>query len=203
MAASALEMEDAQHILDLLETTVDIPIGTRSSGWPTRSLEPGLRSGSVGNLASARRVVELVDQVHDPFARCSFRCDYKATHSIWVRSTKTLKNKRCWYWRTLPTSALIRLFPTRTTSLRSPSPDSIGIQTLIASWTTRFVSHGDAATTRPTKRLRRANANTRPGGRAAEACAIEPPDLSGSLRSMRGRGPRVARTGARHARTPR
>ena len=41
-----------------------------------KKIGAGTRLGSVGNLADARRVVELVDQVHDPFARCSFRCNY-------------------------------------------------------------------------------------------------------------------------------
>ena len=76
MAASALEIDEAHDLLDVLEATSDRSDRFELVRMADKKLGVGLRFGEIRSLAEARRVAELVTHVDDPFVRCSFRSFY-------------------------------------------------------------------------------------------------------------------------------
>ena len=76
MTSSALELEETHALLDVLEASLDRSDQYEFVRMADKRLAAEVRLGAVRSLSRARRVVELVDQVDDPFARCSFRCNF-------------------------------------------------------------------------------------------------------------------------------
>ena len=186
MAASALEMNEARDILDVLESTADQTDRYEIVRMADKKLGAGTRAGSVGNLANARRVVELVDHVHDPFARCSFRCNY--AYSLDLSS----------FYEDAHEQALLVLADAADFRVDPALPYAHYVLAIALAGLGRY-SDAHRELDNAVRESRRCSddfglQNAFAGrmrvlvqeGRAAEACAIEPPDLSGSLRSMRG-----------------
>ena len=151
-----------------------------------KKLGTGTRSGSVGSLASARRVVELVDQVHDPFARCSFRCIYG--YALDLGS----------FYDDAHEQALLVLTDAADFRVDPALPYAHYVLAIALAGLGRY-SDAHRELDDAVRESRRCSddyglQNAFAGrmrilvqeGRAAEACGIEPPDLSSSLRSMRG-----------------
>jgi len=72
MCLSVLERPEAKDQLDELVSSVVESNAEDQVRMADRQLSVGIRFGSVRHLATSRRVLELVDQVDDPFTRCSF-----------------------------------------------------------------------------------------------------------------------------------
>ena len=146
MAASALEMNEARDILDVLESTADQTDRYEIVRMADKKLGAGTRAGSVGGLANARRVVELVDHVHDPFARCSFRCNY--AYSLDLSSFYEDAHEQALL--VLADAAEFRVDPALPYAHYVLAIALAGwgdTPTPIESWITQFASRDDAATT--------------------------------------------------------
>ncbi len=73
MCLAALELDEAHELLHALEQTVPPHDTDELVRMADKQLSLGYRFGFLRHLDDARRVVELVPTVGDPFARCSFR----------------------------------------------------------------------------------------------------------------------------------
>jgi LuxR family maltose regulon positive regulatory protein len=76
MCSSALEQPEARELLRELEDTVELGNPREIVRMVDKQLSVGFRFGFVRHLQDARRVAELVADLADPFARCSFRSMY-------------------------------------------------------------------------------------------------------------------------------
>ena len=76
MCASALELDEAHGLLELLESTVGQSDPYELVRMVDKKLGMDFRSGAIRHLGEARRVSELVSHLADPFVRCSFRCAF-------------------------------------------------------------------------------------------------------------------------------
>jgi ATP/maltotriose-dependent transcriptional regulator MalT len=187
MCASALELESAFALLRQLEasqvTTSDPLELVRMAD---KRLGLGFRFGFIRNLAEARLVAELVPQVRDPFARCSFRCALScalnlssyyreaATHAsaVLAEASDLRISPVLPYGHTMLASALAgqRNYASAHRELDLATEESrrcidlFAEQMIYASRVRVLLQEG----------------------RAAEACAIEPPELGHSLPAMRG-----------------
>lgn len=75
MCSSALELPSSHELLRQLEESMPSPADAfELVRMADKRLGLGFRFGYIHDLAQARSVAELVAQVDDPFARCSFRC---------------------------------------------------------------------------------------------------------------------------------
>lgn len=73
MCLSALELDEAHELLGALEQAVSPHEPDELVRLADKQLSLGFKFGFLRHLDDARRVVELVSTVGDPFARCSFR----------------------------------------------------------------------------------------------------------------------------------
>jgi ATP/maltotriose-dependent transcriptional regulator MalT len=186
MAASALEYDEAGEMLELLESTADHSDPHELVRMADKKLGLDFRSGAVRTMANARAVAELVTQLSDPFARCSFRCafayalnlgaHYAEAHEqaslLYDDSTEFRVDPALPYAHSMLAMALGGLSRYRDAHIELDNAaresrrcsDEFGLQSVYAIRLRLLVQEG----------------------RAAEAASIEPPDLSHSLRSMRG-----------------
>jgi DNA-binding CsgD family transcriptional regulator len=187
-AAAALELEDAAT--DLLEelqvhATGDFDL-TEAVRTADKRLVLGIRFGCIRGLADARQVEELLPSVPDPFVRCSFRgtfscalnlsSEYAQALRVATEMTEDAAEFRVEfalaYGSLMQATALagLRRFEDSYDRLNAAyaqavhCTDSFGQQAVYAG-RVRTLLHQ---------------------GRIAEACALEPPDLSKSLPGMRG-----------------
>jgi ATP/maltotriose-dependent transcriptional regulator MalT len=186
MASSALELEETHALLDVLEGSLDRSDRYELVRMAEKRLGAEVRMGAVRSLANARSVLELVDQVEDPFARCSFRATFSMALSLGAfyeegHAQASLMYADAVEFRVDPVlpyaySALslslagLGRFEDAYRALDDSARESrrcndeVGLQNVFAIRTRVLVAEG----------------------RAKEACGIEPPDLSHSLRSGRG-----------------
>ncbi len=82
MCASALELDEAHDMLRFLEESSIGYEPMELVRLADKQLSLGFRFGFVTHLRDARRVVELVRSVDDPFVRCSFRSMYSWALSL-------------------------------------------------------------------------------------------------------------------------
>ena len=187
MAASALELDETHTLLDVLEASLDRSDRYELVRMADKRLGAEVRLGAVRSLASARRVVELVDQVDDPFARCSFRCNFAYSLNLSAfydeaHEQASLAFADAVEFRVDPVLAV------RPLNVRDLSRRDSGVTAMrTVHWTMRPENRSDATTSTGLQNVFAIRARVLvQEGRANEACAIEPPDLSHSLRSMRG-----------------
>ena len=146
----------------------------------------GFRFGYVRHLNDARRVAELVPLVEDPFSRCSFRSVYG--WALALGSFYTEAREQAQYLLDEATEyrvdvalpyaqgilgyslAGLRKFEEAQEALRSSRSSSRAINDPFAD------RNAYALTIRVMLQE----------GRAAEACAVEPPEATGSIKSVRG-----------------
>lgn len=186
-AAASLELDLAYELLGELEVT---PRGdfdpTEVIRTADKKLALGLRFGSVTSLSEAKAVEELLPSVVDPFVRCSFRCMLSCALNLaaeygHARAVAAAMNEDATAFRiefTLPYAFLmegtalagLRCFDDahacldKAHSQAMRCTDDFGLQAVYTG-RVRALLHE---------------------GRVAEACSLEPPDLSNSLPGMRG-----------------
>ena len=142
--------------------------------------------GTVRSLANARRVLGLVGKVEDPFARCSFRCNFAYCLNMGAFYDEAREQASLAFLDAVE----FRVDPVL------PYAHSM-VATSFAGRGHYRVAH--SALDNAIKESKRCNDEYGmqnvfaircrvlvEEGRAGEACSIEPPDLSNSLRSMRG-----------------
>jgi len=187
MCASALELESAHDLLQQLEESqVSDSDPLELVRMADKRLGLGFRFGFIRDLGGARLVAELVPQVSDPFARCSFRCALACALNLSAyyaeaatHATAVLDEARDLridpvlpYGHTMLAVALAgrRRYSIAHQQLDQAAVESrrcndlFGEQMVYASRVRMLLQEG----------------------RVAEACAIEPPDLVNSLPAMRG-----------------
>ncbi len=187
MCASALELDAAHGLLKALELDSD------AGGEPLeivrladKRLGLGFRFGFIRDLADARLAAQLVPRVADPFARCSFRCalanalnlsSYYAEAMVHAQAVadeaRDLRiDLALPYGHTMMAAALAgqRAYSEAHDQLDQAAialqrcNDVFGQQSVYASRVRILLQEG----------------------RVPEACAIEPPDVTAALPSMRG-----------------
>jgi DNA-binding CsgD family transcriptional regulator/tetratricopeptide (TPR) repeat protein len=186
-AAASLEREVAWELLDELEV---LPKGdfdpTEVLRTADKKVALGLRFGSIESLQEAKSVEELLPSVPDPFVRCSFRCmlscalnlaaEYKhaldAATAMYDDASEFRVEFAIPYALLMQGTALagLRRFHDAHECLSAALPqavrctDSFAQQSVYTGRVRAFLHEG----------------------KVAEACGLEPPDLSNSLPGMRG-----------------
>jgi DNA-binding NarL/FixJ family response regulator len=186
-AAAALELDIAHELLEELQTSPGEGLDpTECVRTADKRLALGLHFGGITSLAEAKRVSELLEAVSDPFVRCSFRSTFSCAlnlaaeyDSAFLVATNLISDStelRVEFARTygslMKGAALagLRRFPEAHDALAESfreavqCHDAFAQQGVYAGRVRAFLQEG----------------------RVAEACALEPPDLSDSLPSMRG-----------------
>lgn len=187
MCCSALELESAHELLHVLEASQQEGSDPLELvRMADKRLGLGFRFGFIKNLQEARAVAELVPQVSDPFARSSFRC--ALAYALNLSS----------YYQEAHRHALDALDEAVDLRIDPVLPSA---HTMLAISLAGQRRYGDAH-----EQLDRAAVETRrcvdlfgeqmvyssrmrlllQEGRAAAACAVEPPELKDSLPAMRG-----------------
>ena len=186
-AAASLEHDAAWGLLEELQVT---PTGdfdpTEALRTADKKLALGLRFGSIRSLPDAKTVEELLPSVPDPFVRCSFRCmlscalnlaaDYGHALRAAIAMQEDATEFRVEF--ALPYASLMRA--TALAGLRR-FDEAYGCLDAALGHAIRCTdSFGQQSVY--TGRVRALLHE----GRVAEACALEPPDLTDSLPGMRG-----------------
>lgn len=186
-AAMALEQETAHVLLAELEREAgERPDPTDAVRTVDKRIALGLRFGSLESLSEARRIGELLPFVHDPFARCSFRSTFSCALNLGseyelalrvasdlLREAQELRVDFALPYGSLMRGAALagmRQFDDAYVALQQAHDDAVGCSDL-------FGQQGVYAG-RVRALLHQA--------RVSDACALEPPDLSGALPGMRG-----------------
>ncbi len=186
MCAAALELDEAHELLERLESTAVNADPFDLVRMADKKLGMGFRFGTVKHLVAARRVAELVPHIADPFVRCSFRCAFSYALNLAAFYDEGADQARLLladasefkvdpalpYAHSMAAAALagVRRYDEAHAELDKAVAESrrcndeFGEQSVYA-WRVRLLSED---------------------GRASDACAIEPPSLEDSLRSMRG-----------------
>lgn len=186
MCAGALELPEAHDLMKELEASSDGHDPTELVRLADKRLSLGFRFGYVRHLKDARRVSELVPRVEDPYVRCSFRSMYS-----WA----------------LILGCCYREARTQAEYLLADATEyRVDVAVSHAQAMLGYSLAGLREFREAEEQLRRADEAARAvndpfaehnayalmvrvllqQGRAAEACAIEPPDVTESVRGMRG-----------------
>ena len=187
-AAAALELEDvATELLEELQVpaTGDFDL-TEAVRTADKRLVLGVRFGCIRGLADARKVEELLPSVSDPFVRCSFRGTFSCAlnlaaeygHALRVATEMIDDASEFRVEFALPYGSLMQA--TALAGLRRFEASYDRFNAAFAQAVRCTDSFGQQAVY--TGRVRAMLHE----GRVAEACVLEPPDLSNSLPGMRG-----------------
>ena len=186
MCAAALELPEAHDLMAVLEESSRGQEPVELVRLADKRLSLGFRFGYVRHLAEARRISELVPLVDDPFVRCSFRSMYS-----WALTLG------CFYREANVQAAQL---------LEDAMEYRVDIAVSHAQAMLGYSLAGLREFPEAEERLRQAAAAARSlndpfgeqnayalvvrvllqQGRAAEACAIEPPAVADSVKGMRG-----------------
>jgi DNA-binding CsgD family transcriptional regulator len=186
MCLAALEQEEAHELLQELEASASLGDARDQVRMADKRLSLGFRFGFINQLAEARRVAALVQQIADPIVRCSFRSMF-----AWALVLAS------YYDEALAQACLLC---EDATEYRVDLALSYGHSTAGAALAGlhRFdeavdrLQHGAAEAKRTHDENGEQNSYSIrmrvlvQAGQVAEACASEPPDLSRALKSMRG-----------------
>lgn len=186
MCTAALERPEAHRLLDELAGSVIGSDANDQVRMADRQLGVGFRFGYVKGLADSRRAAELVDLVEDPFARCSFLSLHAwalALGAFYSEAYETVA-------RLEQLATQLRLHPavpyansTKAVALAGMGHHETAREAIeVADRAARRVNDENAVQNAYAIRIRVLLQD----GAAAEACATEPPDLTGALPSMRG-----------------
>jgi DNA-binding CsgD family transcriptional regulator len=186
-AAIDLELDQSHALIDELKATAGEGLDAAESiQQADKHLVLGLRFGSVTSLGEARRVAELLPSVPDPFLRCSFGSMFSCAlnlaadyaHALQVATAMVDDALRFRVVFAVPYGYLmggaalagLRRFDEAHEALSQAHAQAVHCTDL-------FAQQGAYA-----GRVRAFLHE----GRVAEACSLEPPDLSVSLPAMRG-----------------
>jgi DNA-binding NarL/FixJ family response regulator len=186
MCAAALELPEAHTLIRLLESTASRTEPRELVRMADKQLSLGFRFGFIDHLADARRAVELVPEVEDPVIRCSFRSMYACGLNLSGYYSDALEQGR----------ALLEDARNFRVDLALPYGHAMSAAALAG---LRRYEEAYAELAHATTESRRCNdpngeqtayairvRTLIQQGRAVDACALEPPDLSAALKAMRG-----------------
>jgi DNA-binding NarL/FixJ family response regulator len=186
-AAIDLELDRSRELLQELEATVEDPLDAAESIQAAgKRLLLGLRFGALPPLSEAKRVAELLPSVADPVLRCSFGSTFSCVLNLSAEYAHAL------------TVAGVMIDDAIEFRVRFALPYGYLMSSAALSGLRRFEEAHDALSNSFEHAVRCADTFGQQAvyagrvraflheGRVAEACALEPPDLSESLPAMRG-----------------
>jgi DNA-binding CsgD family transcriptional regulator len=186
-AAIDLELERSRQLLEELKASADVGFDeTEVLRQTDKQLLLGLRFGSVPSLVGAKKVAELLPSVPDPFLRCSFGSMFSCALNLSAEYEQALQ----------VADNLIQDAQTFRVKFAMPYGYLMGGAALAGlrrfSEAHEALSHAHAEAMHCTDIF--AQQGTYAGrvrallheGKVAEACSVEPPDLTESLPMMRG-----------------
>jgi len=186
MCTSALERPEAHEILGELVRSVVSSDARDQVRMADKQLSVGFRFGFVKHLADSRRAAELVHEVPDPFVRCSFL----SVHA-WALALGSYYEEAL-----IASDQLLADTAQHRVDLVLPYAYSLRAAVLAGLGDQDGAQQAVDKADRLARRLADENGlqnsyATRvrvllQAGGAAEACAIEPPDIARALPSMRG-----------------
>jgi ATP/maltotriose-dependent transcriptional regulator MalT len=186
MCSAALEQPEAHDMLRLLEGSVQHGDPRELVRMVDKQISVGLRFGYVRHLADARQVAELLPEVEDPIARCSFRSMYAWALTLACDYSTAFQEA----------SALIDDATEFRISVALPYGHATAAAALAG-----LKRYDEALDHTAQARVESRRCNDTNGeqnaysielrvllqsGMAAAACAIEPPDLGAAVRWMKG-----------------
>ena len=186
VCAAALELDEAHVLMKSLEDSVRRTDPLELLRLADRRLGLGLRFGSLNSLGDARAAVELLPDVDDPFARCSFRSVYSyglvlASHySDALEHAQALVTDAREFRIDLALPYAYAICGAALTGLRRFPEAHAELDLAFAE--ARRCNDLNAEQNVYSLRLRCLLHESQ----VAEACAIEPPDLAHALRATRG-----------------
>jgi LuxR family transcriptional regulator, maltose regulon positive regulatory protein len=186
MCACALELDEAHALLETLEATAQNSDPFELVRMADKRLGMGFRFGTVKHLAAARRVSELVSHIADPFVRCSFRCAFSyalnlaAFYDDALVQAKLLLEDASEFKVDPALPYAHSMIAAALAGLRNYDQAHAALDTAVAESRRCNDEFGEQSVYACRVRVLSEE------GRASEACAIEPPGLEDSLRSMKG-----------------
>jgi ATP/maltotriose-dependent transcriptional regulator MalT len=186
MCTAALERPEAHELLDELERSVIVSDARDQVRMADKQLSVGFRFGFVRHLADSRAVYELLDEVADPFIRCSFLSMHAWALVLGAYYEDALSAAR----RLIADATDFRVRPALPYGYASEAIAAAGLgETDLALAGIDRAAH-EARKIHDVNGLQNAYALRMrillQAGAAAEACATEPPDIDSALPSMRG-----------------
>ncbi len=186
MCAGALELSEAHDLIQGLEESLIEHDPTELVRLVDKQLSIGFRFGYVRHLQDARRVVELVPRIDDPFVRCSFRSMYSWALILGCFYAEANEHAQ----RLLDDATEFRVDVAVSHAQAMLGYSSAGLkrfeeaheQLIRADASARAVNDPFGEHNAYALRIRVMLEE----GRAADACAVEPPDARGSVRAMQG-----------------
>jgi DNA-binding CsgD family transcriptional regulator/tetratricopeptide (TPR) repeat protein len=186
MCTAALERTEAHALLEQLESSVVASDARDQVRMADKQLSVGFRFGFVRHLPNSRAVYELVDQVDDPFVRCSFLSMHAWALSLGAHYDEALEVAG----KLLTDATDFRVRPAlpyghgnRAVALAGLGDYEHALQAISrAEREARKVNDVNGIQNAYAIRMR----ILLQAGAVAEACATEPPDVSEALLSMKG-----------------
>lgn len=186
MCLAALERPSAQVLLEELERTTSPADARDQVRLADKRLSVGFRFGFVQHVAEARRVAELVPAIRDPAVRCSFRSMFAWALVLTASYADALQEAD----GLIKDAAEYRVDYALPYGHTAAAAALAGMRDFEGALDQVATAAGEAARTSDEYGVQNAySIKLRilvQCGRAADACAIEPPDLARSLPSMRG-----------------
>jgi DNA-binding NarL/FixJ family response regulator len=186
MCLSALERITAHDRLQELSESVDGTDACDQVRMVDKQLSLGFRFGFIRHLSDARRVVELVPQLKDPLIRCSFRSMYSWALVLSAYYGEALEQARLLIDDAEEYRVGLALPYGNATSAAALA----GLKEYDAAKEHIAIARAEARRVNDFNGIQNAYAiQVRvllEKGDVAEACAIEPPEVTHALRSMKG-----------------
>ncbi len=186
MCTAALERPEAHKLLEELQRSVLVSDARDQIRLADKQLSVGFRFGFIRHLSDSRAVYELVEQVDDPFVKCSFLSMHGWALVLGAHYDEALHVAR----QLLAHATDFRVRPAlpyghtiHAVSLAGLGHHDRALEAVEqASREARRVNDVNGAQNAYAIRMR----ILLQAGAAAEACATEPPDVSEALLSMKG-----------------
>jgi DNA-binding CsgD family transcriptional regulator len=186
MCTAALERSEAHELLDQLQRSVIVSDANDQLRLADKQLSVGFRFGFVHHLSASRAAWELLDQVDEPFIRCSFLSMHAWALVLGAYYEEALTAAR----RLLADATDFRVRPALPYGYASEGIALAGLGATDDALA--CLEHAD----REARRIHDVNGIQNAyairmrvllqAGSVAEACATEPPDVNDALLSMRG-----------------
>jgi DNA-binding NarL/FixJ family response regulator len=186
VCTAALERPEAHSLLESLRVSVDTTDPRDLVRLADRQLSVGFRFGFIRNLSDSRAAVELVDEIDDPFVRCSFRTVHGWALALGAFYDESLVTARV----LLRDATEHRLEPVLPYGFATEATALAGLRRFDEALTAIELSGHESRRLNDSSGLVNAYAlRVRvllQAGEIAEACATEPPDVNGVQPSIAG-----------------
>jgi DNA-binding CsgD family transcriptional regulator len=186
MCTAALERVEAHDLLAELKRSVIVSDARDQVRLADKQLSVGFRFGFVEHLSDSRGACELVDEVDDPFIRCSFLSMHAWALVLGAYYEEALSAAK----RLLADATDFRVRPALPYGYASQAISLAGLGRIDEALTSIESANQEARRVNDENGVQNAYAIRMrilvQAGATGEACATEPPDIANALPSMRG-----------------